>query len=163
MKQGKYFQDQVPNNHCFGCGPDNRLGLQIKSYWIEEDKSACTFVPSSHHSAGPTQWLNGGIISTIIDCHCICTEIAKGYQQLNRDIGNGEPVWYATGKLEVSFFKPVRIDQAVELVAVIERVSENKMTLSCDVYSEHELCCQGKVIAVRVSNHWFEGSSKISS
>lgn len=159
MRREKAFQDQVPNNHCFGCGPNNTLGLQIKSYWIGEDKSACTFVPAPHHSAGPTQFLNGGIISTIIDCHCICTAIAKGYQQLNREIGSGEAVWYATGKLEVSYFKPVRIDQEVELVAVIESLSEHKMTLSCDLYSENELCCQGQVTAVKVSNRWFEDVS----
>lgn len=34
MQQGKAFQDQIPNNHCFGCGPENASGLQIKSHWV---------------------------------------------------------------------------------------------------------------------------------
>lgn len=158
MQRGKAFQDLIPNNHCFGCGPNNISGLQIKSHWTEEDKSACTFVPSSHHCAGPTQFLNGGIISTIIDCHCICTAIAKGYQLQGQEIGSGEAVWYATGKLEVNYLKPVRIDTEVELVAVIESVNENKMTVSCELYSGDELCCTSQVIAVKVPNSWFSSN-----
>lgn len=158
MQQGKAFQDLIPNNHCFGCGTNNTSGLQIKSYWIEDDKSSCSFRPSPHHCAGPTQFLNGGIISTIIDCHCICTAIAKGYQILGQEIGFGEPVWYATGKLEVNYIKPVRIDQNVELVAVIESVKGNKMTLNCELYSGDELCSTSQVVAVKVPNSWFTGN-----
>lgn len=155
MQQGKAFQDQIPNNHCFGCGPENAAGLQIKSHWIEEDKSTCTFVPLPHQCAGPTQFLNGGVISTIIDCHCICTAIAKGYQLQGREIGTGEAVWYATGKLEVSYLKPVRIDQDVQLIATIESVNSNKMTLSCELFSGDDLCCTSQVVAVKVPNSWF--------
>ena len=66
------FQEQIPNNHCFGCGPQNRQGLKIQSYWSGENQSVCDFTPLPHHSAGPLHFLNGGIISTIIDCHCVC-------------------------------------------------------------------------------------------
>ena len=34
----KYFQDFMPENVCFGCGNNNHEGLQIKSYW-ENDES----------------------------------------------------------------------------------------------------------------------------
>lgn len=155
MKHGKAFQDLIPNNHCFGCGPNNHSGLQIKSYWHDDDKSVCTFMPSSHHCAGPTQFLNGGVISTVIDCHCICTAIAKGYQLNRQEIGTGEPIWYVTGKLAVNYLKPARIDQNVDLVAVIESIKDNKITLSCELYSNGELCCTSQVIAVKVPNSWF--------
>ena len=26
------IQDQIPHNHCYGCGKDNPDGMQIKSY-----------------------------------------------------------------------------------------------------------------------------------
>lgn len=157
MQQGKAFQDQIPNNHCFGCGPENASGLQIKSHWVGENKSACTFIPSAHHCAGPTQFLNGGIISTVIDCHCICTAIAKGYQLQGREIGSGEAVWYATGKLEVDYLKPVPIDKDVELVAIVEEINGNKMTVNCELFSDGVLCCTAKVVAVQVPNSWFSG------
>ncbi|GAA5644979.1 PaaI family thioesterase [Vibrio proteolyticus] len=154
MEQGNAFQDLVPNNHCFGCGPENPLGLQIKSHWVDENKSACRFVPSPHHCAGPVQFLNGGIISTIIDCHCICTAIAKGYQLQEREIGTGETIWYVTGKLDVTFLKPVRIEQEVELVAEIDEIKGSKMTLTCQLYSAGELCCSSQVVAIQVPNSW---------
>lgn len=85
----------------------------------------------------------------------ICTAIAKGYQLQGREIGTGEAVWYATGKLEVSYLKPVRIDQDVQLIATIESVISNKMTLSCELFSGDDLCCTSQVVAVKVPNSWF--------
>ena len=102
MELRRSFQEQIPNNHCFGCGPQNHQGLKIQSYWNGENQSVCDFTPLPHHSAGPLHFLNGGIISTIIDCHCVCTAIAKGYLMRDREIGQGELVWFATGNLEVN-------------------------------------------------------------
>lgn len=150
------FQDHIPNNNCFGCGPNNSQGLLLKSYWVKENESICHFRPSSHHSAGPTNILNGGIIATIIDCHCVCTAIAKGYQLAGRDIGSGEPIWFVTGKLEVYFKKPVAIDKEVTLIASIVMAKEKRISLTCKLYSEGEVCSEGNVLAVRVSNTWFE-------
>ena len=31
------FQDMLPGNTCFGCGPANERGLRIKSYWDNDD------------------------------------------------------------------------------------------------------------------------------
>ena len=155
MIEGISFQDQIPNNHCFGCGTKNPDGLQIKSYWRSEDEAVCTFTPLAHHCAGPTHYMNGGIISTLIDCHSVCTAIAKGYQMAGRRIGEGETIWYVTGKLEVSYIRPVPIDQDVELIARIETAKEKKITLSCELSSEGDVCAQSQIIAVRVPGSWF--------
>ena len=157
MTKPMMFQDQIPNNHCYGCDAENPDGLQIKSFWTEEGASSCSFMPSSHHCAGPTHFLNGGIISTIIDCHCVCTAIAKGYQMAGRSIGGGETIWFATGKLDVSFLKPVAIDCEVELQATIQEAKQNKITIDCQLLSEGVVCAKAKVVAVRVPNEWFHG------
>ena len=73
----KAFQDNWEHNECWGCGCSNEHGLYIKSYWVE-DKSVCTWMPNKSHKAGPTGYLNGGVIATIMDCHSICTAIADG-------------------------------------------------------------------------------------
>jgi acyl-coenzyme A thioesterase PaaI-like protein len=156
MNEKVAFQDQIPNNHCFGCGPNNSQGLQIKSYWVNENESICHFIPSPHHSAGPTKLLNGGIISTIIDCHSVCTAIAKGYQLAGRDIGIGETIWFATGKLEIAFNRPVVIDKEVTLNASIVMAKEKNISLICKLSSEGKVCAESNVIAVRVPNAWFE-------
>lgn len=156
MNTPHMFQDSIPHNHCYGCGPLNEHGLKIKSYWVGNNESECVFSPSAHHSAGPTHYLNGGVISTIIDCHCVCTAIAKGYQMQGRDIGQGEAIWFATGKLEVSFFKPVPIDKEVVLKATIIETKETKITLQCQLVSNSEVCVESHVIAVKVPNTWFQ-------
>ena len=72
----KAIQDQClePAMYYWGCGGKNEHGLCIKSYW-DEDETVCTFRPDAHHIAYPGS-LNGGIIATIIDCHCVNTAIS---------------------------------------------------------------------------------------
>ncbi|WP_251359838.1 PaaI family thioesterase [Kangiella sp. TOML190] len=150
------FQQQMPNNHCFGCGTLNEQGLGIKSYWVEGkegEESVCEFMPQAHHNAGPEHVLNGGIISTIIDCHCVCTAFAKAYAMDGRPIGdtqNGDFLWFATGTLEVRFNRPVAIDQPVILRAKIIQAKPKKITLECTLESEGEICNEAKLIAVKV-------------
>ncbi len=92
------LQDQLGDNWCWGCGPLNEYGLQIKSYWAE-DGAVCMWDPKPYHAAGPKRILNGGIIATVIDCHCVCTAIAAAYQSEGRGIGTTPAIWYATGSL----------------------------------------------------------------
>ena len=156
MSQQAAFQDSIPNNHCFGCGPHNSNGLRIKSYWSERDQSICRFQPSSQHSAGPEEYLNGGIIATLIDCHCICTAIAKAYQLEAREIGTGELIWCVTGQLTVRYKHPAKLDTEVELRAKVIEVDKRKIVVGCDVYSDNTCCASGEVIAIRVSNDWIK-------
>ncbi|MDX1416403.1 MAG: PaaI family thioesterase [Candidatus Promineifilaceae bacterium] len=154
MSQEKAFQDLMPGNHCFGCGPKNEGGLQIKSYWTGQDKSICHFWPSAHHSAGPENYLNGGIMATIIDCHTVCTAVAKAYELEGRRIGEGDLIWYVTGDLQVSYKKPVAIDSEVTLRARVEEVREKKSIVSCSLWSRDLECAAARVVAVRVPLAW---------
>ena len=44
-----FFQDLWPEelSYCFGCGRNNKYGLQIKSYW-EGDKAICVWNPKQY-------------------------------------------------------------------------------------------------------------------
>lgn len=149
------FQDLIQGNHCFGCGPDNVMGLQIKSYWHGE-QTLCEFSPQAHHCAGPQNVLNGGIIATVIDCHAICSAMAKAYQQAGRALGEGERIWFATGALEVSYLMPTPIDDAIKVIASFIDVSEKKIVLNCELYAGEQLCASADVVAVKVPNSWFD-------
>ncbi len=156
MKYDKHaFQDQMPYNHCYGCGPENDLGLQIKSYWSAEDESVCVYTPQAHQCAGPQQYVNGGVIATVIDCHSICTAMAKVYAMAGREIGEGKQIWFATGRLELSYFKPTPIDRELMVIAKITEAKEKKITLECSLSSGGEVCVEANVIAVRVPSDWF--------
>src|SRR5262249_4514364 len=91
--QGRAIQDQLGgDNYCFGCGPQNPDGLQIKSYW-EGEETVCRFEARPAFAAGPRQLLNGGIIATLIDCHSGCTAMALAYRAEGRPLGSDPPLW----------------------------------------------------------------------
>ena len=57
----------VPELTCFGCGPANERGLRLRSH-PSDDGVVATFTPWPEHDNG-LGYLNGGIISTVLDCH----------------------------------------------------------------------------------------------
>lgn len=147
------IQDRIPDNHCYGCGPDNPLGMQIKSYW-DGKESICTYDPRPEQCAGPTHYLYGGTIASLIDCHCVCTAIATFYERDGFNVGEGPPIWCVTGRLTVSYLKPTPIDKPVELRATVSECTDKKAILNCTVYSEGEATAEGEVVAIRVPNSW---------
>jgi acyl-coenzyme A thioesterase PaaI-like protein len=149
------FQDQIPGNHCWGCGPLNEHGLQIKSYWDGEE-SVCRWTPRSYFYAGPTHILNGGVIATIIDCHCVCTAIAAHYRAESRSMTSDPAIWCVTAGLDVNYLKPTPIDREVLLRARIDEQKGRKTVLTCALYSGDEECARGRLVAIRVPPEWRE-------
>lgn len=149
----KAFQDLANDNNCYGCGKNNEKGLRIKSHW-DGDETICTFTPQSHHMAGPTHVVNGGTIATIIDCHGIWTATAAAYKREGRDIGAGEPIWYATGSLHINYLKPTPMGADVMLRANITEMTDRKTVMSCSLTANGVECANGEIIAVRVPSGW---------
>ena len=147
------FQDLIPRNHCWGCGPFNEHGLQIKSYW-SGDESVCRWRPRPEHMAGPTTILNGGIIATIVDCHCVCTAIAAAYRAEERAMDTEPLIWYATAALEVTYRRPTPIVAPLLLRARIVGIAGRKTVVTCSLISEGEERAEGRVVAVRVPEAW---------
>lgn len=155
------FQQQIPDNHCYGCGPENPQGLNILSYWCDGkagELSVCEFQPSAHHNAGPKHFINGGIIATVIDCHAVCTAIARAYLDEQRAIGEpdqqGDHIWFATGSLNIRYLKPAAIDKAITVEARVREAKAKKITLDCAVFSNGMQCAEAEVVAVRVPVEW---------
>jgi len=149
----KAIQDQLPDNHCYGCGPDNPKGFRIKSYY-DGEVSRCRFQPRPEHSAGPEQFVYGGLIASLIDCHSVGTSMAAFYEKEGRPIGEGEPIWCVTGRLAVNYLKPTPIDRPIDLEAVVEELGERKAKIRCKVTSEGEATAEGEVLAIRVPSSW---------
>jgi len=149
------IQDSFKDNHCFGCGADNPLGMQIKSHW-DGKVSVCTYTPRAEQSAGPTHFLYGGTIASLIDCHSVGTAIANCYDQEEREVGSDPEIWCVTGRLTVNYLKPTPIDKPVELRAVIDHITDKKTIVKCTVTSAGEVTAEGEVIAVRVPYSWRE-------
>lgn len=149
----KAIQDQMAGNHCYGCGPENPAGMQIKSYW-DGNASRCRYQPRPEQCAGPTHIVYGGTIASLIDCHCVGTAMAVQYEREGRAIGEGEPIWCVTGRLTVDYLAPTPIGHPVDLVATVREATERKVILDCTVTSGDEATARGEVIAIRVPPEW---------
>ncbi len=147
------IQDVIPHNHCFGCGPLNAHGLGIKSY-ADGDAAVCTFQPSPHHMAGPTHVLNGGIIATIIDCHCVLTAIADAYRAAGRELGSEPRIWCVTAALKVDYLAPTPIAASVELRARVREAVGRKRIVECTLRSGGQAKARAEVVAVEVPSTW---------
>jgi acyl-coenzyme A thioesterase PaaI-like protein len=147
------FQDMMSNNHCFGCGPHNDQGLQLKSHW-EGDESVATWEPQPHHAAGPAHVLNGGIIATLIDCHGVCTGVAAAYAAEGRAMGSGPELSGATASLNVTYLRPTPLGAPVELRARVAERKGRKIVVACTLTSGGQECARGEVVVVLVPTDW---------
>ena len=150
------IQDQIPHNHCFGCGTLNPRGLRIKSH-LQGEESVCRFQPSPDHMAGPTHVVYGGIIAAVTDCHCVCTAIADAYRVAGRPLGSEPLLWAVTASLKIDYLAPTPIDQPMELRARVRETKGRKRILDCVVRSGGRDCASAEVIAVEVGASWHGG------
>ena len=145
------IQDRLPGNNCFGCGPINSAGMQIKSY-VEGEESICRYMPKPEQCAGPPHIVYGGTITSLIDCHSMGTALSNFYRLEGREMGEAPEIWCVTRRLAINYQAPTPIDQEVELRATIEECTEKKAIIKCHVYSGGIATAEGDVTAVRVPN-----------
>ncbi len=144
-------------NHCWGCGADNPAGLHLKSVW-DGRRAVARFRPDPAFAAGPLHFLNGGIIATLLDCHGVCTAIARAYDDEGRPIGTEPEIWCATTSMAVDYLRPTPITEELELTAEVAAVDAHTTAVEC------VLSCAGKdrahatVRSVRVPEEWRHGS-----
>jgi acyl-coenzyme A thioesterase PaaI-like protein len=153
MDRTRSFQEQMPGNHCWGRGPDNPDGLQLKSRW-QGDEAVAIWQPRPEHMAGPRHILFGGIIAALIDCHSICTAYAAAFRAAGRPIGSDPSVWYATASLQVSYLRPTPLDARLTLRARVTEMAGRRTNLTCSLYAKDVECARGEVVAVKVPSTW---------
>ncbi len=142
------MQDQL-KVHCFGCGALNDHGLHIKSRWVGE-VLVCRWQPESFQIGHPG-FLYGGTIASVIDCHSIWAALSKACQDSGHRLTDGPPAFaFVTGKLSVSYLKPVAVDREIELRARLLEVGPRKTIVACMVLQDGVECANAEVIAVRI-------------
>jgi len=147
MEDGRALQD-VLKVHCFGCGSLNEHGLQIKSHW-QGDELVCRWRPPPHHIGHPGI-VYGGTIASIVDCHSIWTALATWCSETGADIAGAPP--FVTGRLSVTYVRPARIEQVLELRARVVDAGERRATVICRVLQDGDVCALAEVDAVRVKS-----------
>ncbi len=147
------FQDYYPDplSYCYGCGRLNENGLQIKSYW-DGDEAVCTFQPESYHLAVPG-FVYGGLIASVIDCHCTGTASAAAYRAEGRAMDAGPPLRFLTGSLHVDYLRPVPIGIPFVVRASVKEIKGRKVVVTASLYAGSNECARGEVVAVQVPDH----------
>ena len=146
----KAFQDYYPDSlsYCYGCGRLNEHGLHIKSYWDGEE-SVCTFYPSPYHMAVPG-YVYGGLIASIIDCHCTGTAAAAAYRADGRDMDTEPPIRFLTGSLHVDYLRPTPLGVPLQVRASVKGIKGRKVIIAATLSAEGEVCARGEVVAIQV-------------
>ena len=140
----------VPEGICFGCGPKNPEGLQIKSYWDEDNVHViATHMPDEKYNGWPGL-VYGGLIACLIDCHSNAAAIAYHYRNENRDEKTSPLINCVTGTLNIKYIKPTPMGVLLTLKARLEGKIERKTRIICDLYAGDTLTAIGDSIFVRV-------------
>lgn len=147
------LQDQMPDNHCYGCGPLNGHGLQIKSHY-SNGIARCDFQPKPFHCTFTRNFVNGGILASVIDCHSIWAAMAHTYEQEGRPPGSSPDIRYVTANLNIDYLKPVPSGKTLSLTAWITKKENKKSFVECEIRVDTECCVHASVLAIRVNPNW---------
>jgi len=149
----KAFQDHYPDNlsYCYGCGRLNEHGLQIKSYWDGEE-TVCIFQPKPYHIAVPG-YVYGGLIASLIDCHCTGTAAAAAYRAEGRAMGTEPALRFLTASLHVDYLRPTPLGVPLEVRATIKEIKGRKVVVSATVAAEEQVFARGEIVALKVPEH----------
>ncbi|UCF15527.1 MAG: PaaI family thioesterase [Phycisphaerales bacterium] len=146
----KAFQELYPEefSHCYGCGRLNEHGLRIKSYW-DGDETVAIFEPRTYHT-GVSGYVYGGLIASLIDCHCIGTAAAAKHRAENPDRDAETLPRFVTAALQVDYLRPTPLGVPLEVRARAEEIEGRKIVVAATLSAEGEICARGKVVAVQM-------------
>jgi acyl-coenzyme A thioesterase PaaI-like protein len=135
----------APEMACFGCGPANAKGLRIRSF-VAGDELVAEWQPQKHHEAF-TGMLSGGIIGTLLDCHCNWTA-AWG---LMKRQGLERPPVTVTAEYAIKLLRPTPTDRPVRLVARVVEATDDRATVTGELIAGDKVTatCRGVFVAVQ--------------
>ncbi|MBN1961209.1 MAG: PaaI family thioesterase [Deltaproteobacteria bacterium] len=135
----------APENACFGCGPANKQGLQLRSF-EDGDMFVAKWQPQTHHEAYPDV-LAGGIIGTLLDCHSTWSAAIHMMRIRQQPF----PPCTVTSSYAVKLLWPVPTSIPVHIFARVIESSIDRCTVEATLTSDTRVCasCRGLFIAVK--------------
>ena len=140
MQQGESLQEKyAPANACWGCGPANPEGLQIRSF-AKNGEVVAEWVPQPKYEAFPGV-LNGGVIGTLLDCHCNWT---AAYHLMKR-AGADRPPCTVTAEYSIKLLRPTPTNAPVSLSARVLELAQDRATIEGTLTAAAKVCaiCRG--------------------
>ncbi len=146
MSEKVSLQDQYGSKGvCFGCGAANEKGLQIKSF-VEGEWVVASFQPEMHHHAFENV-LCGGIIGTLLDCHCNWTAAFHLMKSMEQE----SPPCTVTAEYTIQMMRPTPMGCEVHLRAKPVEVKGSRATVEGELEANGKVCatCRGVFVAVK--------------
>jgi acyl-coenzyme A thioesterase PaaI-like protein len=145
MEPKSLQETYAPHNACFGCGPANAEGLRIRSF-ARDGIVVAEWTGAEQYEAFPGM-LSGGIIGTLLDCHCNWTAA----HALMVDRGESTPPCTVTAEYTISLHRPTPSDAQLHLEARPIEVKRNRVTVEGALSADGEVCatCRGLFVAVK--------------
>ncbi len=135
----------APQNRCFGCGPANEKGLQIRSF-ERGDELVAEWTPEPHHLAFENV-LNGGICAALLDCH---SNWAAAVHLMKKSGATKLPCT-VTAEMHVTFRRPTPLGGPVSLRARVVDSSEDRATVDAEIEAGGKVTatCRATFVAVK--------------
>jgi acyl-coenzyme A thioesterase PaaI-like protein len=153
MNPGQSLQEKyAPNNVCWGCGPANPDGLHIRSFPKNSDESQASgevvaeWRPEKKYEAFAGV-LNGGVIGTLLDCHCNWT---AAYHLMKRAKAHRPPCT-VTAEYAIKMMRPTPTKDSVFLSARIVDLTDDRAVVEGTLSADGKTCatCRGIFVAVK--------------
>src|SRR5437763_12776042 len=124
----------APKNSCWGCGPANAEGLCIRSF-PKGDEVVAEWKPEQKYEAFPGV-LNGGIIGTLLDCHCNWT---AAWHLMNK-AGADHPPCTVTADYAIKLLRPTPTTGPVRIIGRVVESSSDRATVDGRLLGGGKLC-----------------------
>ncbi|MBT3217432.1 MAG: PaaI family thioesterase [Candidatus Marinimicrobia bacterium] len=144
MKNKCLQETYAEKSICFGCGPANKKGLRIQSF-VEGDLVVAKWSAEKHHEAFPGV-LNGGIIGTLLDCHCNWA----GAYYLMQSTGEKVAPSTVTAEYSVKLLRPTPSRSSLFLSAKLIELDGKKAVIEGELKADGKICaiCTGIFVSV---------------
>ena len=145
-ENSRSLQEQyAPGGICFGCGPANTEGLRIRSI-AAGDEVVAEWMPRKEYEAFEGV-LSGGIIGTLLDCHCNWT---AAWHLMQRS-GAAAPPCTVTAEYSIKMRRPTPTTGPVRLRSRVVESLDDRAVVEGSLESAGKECatCRGTFVAVK--------------
>jgi uncharacterized protein (TIGR00369 family) len=124
-------------NRCFGCGHANSIGLRL-NFLLAEDNSVVCFHNVPAHFEGPSGYVHGGIIATLLDEAMSKSIRARGVTALTR-------------QMEIEYLLPVHSETDIRIEGHLLRSEGRKHWAEARILNEkHTVLAKSKGLFIQV-------------
>lgn len=143
------IQDTYPDEfaRCFGCGRLNEHGHQLKTR--RSDGAVVTVHEPEGIYTGAADFVYGGLIASVIDCHSAGAAAIFWMDSNGLDIGDDPTPRFVTARLEVDYVAPTPLEP-MRVVGVAEEIGDRKVIVTSTLSVGGETTARGRAVLVKL-------------